>query len=68
MPLFVDFQAIPISDDVDYKAILMNSVNDFKLQQLKDMAIALSMECQPSRCGPLMNGLIQKNHRINPVN
>ncbi|XP_056177031.1 probable serine/threonine-protein kinase SIS8 [Syzygium oleosum] len=60
MPLFVDLQAISVSGDVDYEVILVNRMVDFELQQLEDMAVALSIKCQASHCGPFMGGLIQK--------
>lgn len=60
MPLFVDLQALSVYDDVDYEVILVNRMVDFELQQLEEMAVALSMECQASQCGPFMRDLIQK--------
>lgn len=60
MPLFVDLQAISVSGDVDYEVILVNRMVDFELQQLEDMAVALSIMCQASQRGPFMGGLIQK--------
>lgn len=60
MPLFVDLQAISVNDDVDYEVIVVNRMVDFELQELEKSAVALSMECQASQCGPFMSGLIQK--------
>ncbi|XP_030946393.1 probable serine/threonine-protein kinase SIS8 isoform X4 [Quercus lobata] len=60
MPLLVDLQAINISDNVDYEVILVNRLVDLELQKLEKTAYAISLECQVSKHGLILSGLIQK--------
>ncbi|XP_050264116.1 probable serine/threonine-protein kinase SIS8 isoform X4 [Quercus robur] len=60
MPLLVDLQAINISDNVDYEVILVNRLVDLELQKLEKTACAISLECQVSKHGLILSGLIQK--------
>lgn len=60
MPLLVDLQAINISDNVDYEVILVNRLVDLELQKLEKTAYAISLECQVSKHGLILGGLIQK--------
>lgn len=60
MPLLVEFQAVSVSDNVDYDVILVNRMVDTELQQLEKRAYAVSLESGISQHGLLLSGLIQK--------
>lgn len=60
MPLLVDLQAVPLSDNLDYEVILVNRMVDPKLQELEKSVYNLSVECHFSELGPLLSGLVQK--------
>lgn len=60
MPLLVDLQAISVADNVDYEVLLVNRLIDPQLQQLEKRAYAISKECQVSKHGIVLSGLIQK--------
>ncbi|KAF8393527.1 hypothetical protein HHK36_021771 [Tetracentron sinense] len=60
MPLLVDLQATPISDNSDYEVILVNRLVDRALQQLQSRAVSMALECRAAELGPISSGLVQK--------
>ncbi|KAA8521282.1 hypothetical protein F0562_011972 [Nyssa sinensis] len=60
LPLLLDLQAMPVSDNVDYEVILVNRVVDHELRQLEERVYMIYMECRVLEVRPNMNGLIQK--------
>ncbi|GMH06954.1 hypothetical protein Nepgr_008794 [Nepenthes gracilis] len=60
MPLLVDLQASPISDNVDNEVLLVNRTDDPQLQYLENKAQAISVECKVWGHELFLNALIQR--------
>lgn len=60
MPLLVDLQAIPISDNVDLEVISVNRLLDPELRCVEERAYSMLVECRALECGLNSTRLIQK--------
>lgn len=60
MPLLVDLQAIPVSDNVDLEVISVNRLLDPELRCVEERAYSMLVECRALECGLNSTRLIQK--------
>ncbi|XP_039018769.1 probable serine/threonine-protein kinase SIS8 isoform X2 [Hibiscus syriacus] len=60
MPTLVDLQAVSVSDNVDYEAILVNSLLDPELQALEKRVYNVYMQSRAFGNGPILSGMIQQ--------
>ncbi|KAG8375663.1 hypothetical protein BUALT_Bualt10G0123700 [Buddleja alternifolia] len=60
MPPLVDFEAVPVLDDIGYEVVLVNRAVDMELRKLEERVYFMFMECRTLNGGLNTSFLVQK--------